>query len=483
MYFTSIQFLLFLILVLGVYHICPGCVRKYILLLSNITFYYFYGIENLMLLVVMIVISYFAGLLLRKKQDKKILILSLIALLSPLIILKYSVFCMESIQELMCFGGLAMKAPAYSLIEPVGLSFFTFKIISFLIEEYKGNVQSHYHLLDYAVYVSFFPTITSGPIDRPADFMEQINKRKPFEYETFIHALLLILYGFFQKLVIADRLAIVVGNVLDNYESYQGFPLLVTFILYSLQIYLDFSGYTCIAVGAAEAMGYHCINNFAAPYFSRNIREFWQRWHISLSSWLRDYIYIPLGGNRKGKQRKYANLLITFLISGIWHGAGWNYVIWGLLHGLFIVVGEATVQMRLRIKEKLRIVGTRFEKVLETLCTFTLVTFAWIFFRTVSGFENVINLLGRAFSKGVISFEWLNTAGITELEVAILLISLVVVSVIDYVRYKNVNIYSWFRERNLIVKYAAVYVIFFFILVFGIYGPNYDSSAFIYFQF
>lgn len=460
---VSLKFILFLIAMLICYYIIPGKGKKIILLIANVMFYGSFGFQNLLILGLMILVSYLGAWTIRKRQDIRLAFAWIFVTLLPLVILKYT--------------------DITSLVEPIGISFFTFKVISYLADTYKGKMTAEYNILDYGIYVSFFPTITSGPIDRADDFLAQMKETKHFEEKRFLEGLLYVLWGYFQKMIIADRLAITVGVVFDNYQNYAGFPLFVTSILYTLQIYFDFAGYTCIACGIAKALGYECQQNFMQPYFSRSIREFWQRWHMSLSGWLRDYVYIPLGGNRKGITRKYVNLMLTFLVSGIWHGAGWNFVAWGLLHGCYQVIGALTEKTRNQLKDKLHIRNTILERGIQTFITFMLVNFAWVLFRANGGLTQAIDIIRNIFAPSGISFYWLWDTGVVKIEFVIMLAAVLVAFGVDVLKYRGAGLIEKYFKYPVVIRFVCLYMLFFAIVLFGVYGPGYDASSFIYFQF
>lgn len=465
MQFVSLKFITFLLVILCIYYVVPK--KKIWVFIANSIFYYSFGYQNLLILVLMILMSFLGSRIIERKKDKKLLLAFLVICLMPLIVLKY----------------FNSGSTMFSLAEPIGISFFTFKVISYLVDTYQDKVKTKHSFLDYFIYVSFFPTITSGPIDRAEAFLEQIKEPKHFEEKRFVEGLLLVLWGYFQKMIIADRLAIIVGAVFDHYENYAGFPLFVTSIMYTLQIYFDFAGYTHIALGIALGFGYECQPNFRQPYFSTSIREFWQRWHMSLSGWLRDYVYIPLGGNRKGNTRKYVNLLITFLVSGIWHGAGWSFVAWGMLHGVFQVAGALTEKTRVRIKEKLHIRNTLIERGIQMLITFLLVNFAWVLFRGNGGIVCSLDIIRKMFVPGEISFYWLWDTGVVKIEFLIMLAALLLAFLIDVLRYRGVDVREKYFKSPVVIRFACLYLLFFAIVLFGVYGPGYDASSFIYFRF
>lgn len=468
MQFVSFIFIVFVIFVLCCYYVCPVNWRKIVLFTANMVFYYTYGIKGIAILSIMIIVSYFAGNILDKKKNRAILFSALIMIIIPLLVLNY---------------GEVFTGRDISFIHPVGLSFFTFKMISYIIENYKGSLNVQYTLLDYAVYISFFPTITSGPIDRPERILKQIQIRHKFDEDSFLQGFLYVLWGYFQKMILADRLAIIVNAVYADSIQYAGVPMILTSIFYTLQIYFDFAGYTYIALGIARMLGYTCQINFRQPYFSTSIKEFWQRWHISLSTWLRDYIYIPLGGNRKGTYRKYVNILITFLVSGFWHGVGLNYVIWGLIHGVYQIVGACTESWRNSIGQ---ILG-KFRRYGQVAVTFLLVNIAWVFFRSTDGFIAAINRLYLMFNftqgNEQLRLTWLVDCGVTKTEMFVMLIAFLIVFVVDVCIYREKDICRWILSCWFPIRIMIFYILIFAVLLFGIYGPGYDAGSFIYFQF
>lgn len=485
MFLISVHFILFVSAVLLLYYCFPVLrIQKIILLIANIIFYMSFGLQSLLLLATLIIISYICSLILRKKPEKPLFFFSILLCIAPLLLFKYYNFMVSSLDLLLkrCqFQVLSL--PMLELLEPLGISFFTFKIISYLSETYKRKLQTDYSLLDYVIYISFFPTITSGPIDVPEDFLQQLNHRKTFHSRTFIEGCIIALCGYFEKMIVADRLAPIISHVFGNYADYSGFPLFITSILYSLQIYLDFSGYSLIVIGIAKTLGIQCVSNFEQPYFSSSIQEFWRRWHISLSNWLKNYIYIPLGGNRNGETRKNINLLLTFLVSGIWHGAGWNFIFWGLLHGGYQVIGGLTSKFRIRIKEKCHLAGTRVDQCIQVLITFLLVNFAWVIFWSSNSLSTGLRIIRAMFPLNHLSFDWIYKTGISHTEIGIIFFACILIWIIDYLRFYHKNLLDFYFNCNIIVRYVFLYFLIYSILIMGYYGKNFDSSAFIYYQF
>ena len=300
--------------------------------------------------------------------------------LAILFVFKYYGFAAELSQWFFSLFGVSLAIPSFDVILPVGISFYTFQAIGYTIDVYRGTVAAEKNFFRYALFVSFFPQLVAGPIERSGNLLRQLSDPKPYRHEDARHGLLIILWGYFLKIVLADRIAIFVNNAYGSYNGYSGSTLLLATVLFAIQIYCDFAGYSTIAVGAAEILGFKLTDNFDAPYLSSSVALFWKRWHISLTSWFRDYLYIPLGGSRKGKARKYLNLFIVFLISGLWHGADLSFLVWGGINGLYRVVGEAVAPLRNRLISFLHIHRDSF--LYRTLCvagTFLLIDFSWIF--------------------------------------------------------------------------------------------------------
>ena len=312
--------------------------RWFLLLVSSCYFYMAFVPIYILILAFTIVIDYFAGIYIEnaKEERKKLfLVFSLIANIGVLAVFKYYNFLNENFSFLMHGFGLSNPIPYLSILLPIGLSFHTFQAMSYTIEVYRGHQKAERHFGIYSLYVMFYPQLVAGPIERPQNLLHQFREKYDFDYDRVVGGLKLILWGFVKKLVIADRLAIYVNAVYNNPEQHNGMTFIVATIFFAIQIYCDFSGYSDIAIGAAKVMGFKLMTNFNRPYFARNISEFWKRWHISLSTWFKDYLYISLGGNRVSIPRWYFNLMLVFIISGLWHGANWTYIIWGAWNGFY----------------------------------------------------------------------------------------------------------------------------------------------------
>jgi alginate O-acetyltransferase complex protein AlgI len=400
MLFNSFEFLLFFPIVTIIYFLLPHKFRWIHLLVSSCVFYMAFIPVYILILVFTIVIDYFAGIWIGRSIGKKrkwFLVLSIIANVGILAVFKYYDFFIENINKILHSVDIHTnnELPYLNIILPIGLSFHTFQAMSYTIEVYRGNQKPEKHFGIYALYVMFFPQLVAGPIERPQHLLPQLREKHQFDIDRVYAGLRLMLWGLFKKVVIADRLAMYVNEVYGNVHGYGSGNLLVAAIFFAIQIYCDFSGYSDIALGSARVMGFTLMTNFNRPYFSKNIREFWQRWHISLSSWFRDYVYKSLGGNRISSFRTYINILIVFLISGLWHGANYTFIIWGAIHGALVIAF-----MLYRKHIKISFLKKQIFNLPSVLFTFFLVSMAFIFFRA-----NSVNDAVYAVSK-IFSFDF-----------------------------------------------------------------------------
>jgi alginate O-acetyltransferase complex protein AlgI len=389
MLFNSLHFLLFFILVTVVYFSSGWAGRWRLLLLASCYFYMAFRPVYILILGFTIVIDYFAGLWIEKAEGrhrKLLLILSLVSNLGILAFFKYYDFVVGNVN--LVWQQVAASAEPLPLLGtlvpgivlPIGLSFHTFQAMSYTIEVYRGHQPAERHFGIYALYVMFYPQLVAGPIERPQNVLPQFHRFQAYNWEEVKSGLLQMAWGMFKKVVIADRLALMVDHAYQAPQQHTGATLLVATFFYTFQIYCDFSGYSDIAIGAARVMGFKLMTNFRSPYFSQSISEFWGRWHISLSTWFRDYLYIPLGGNRVSQGRVYLNLMIVFMVSGLWHGASWNFIIWGFLHGLYLVLAK----LRDDHLPGLTWPAAPWVRIVNVLFTFFLVMVAWVFFRATS---------------------------------------------------------------------------------------------------
>ena len=410
--------------------------------------------------------------------------------LGVLFFFKYFDFFLENVNRVLSIFHIQLLSKPFDVMLPVGISFYTFQALGYIIDVYRGEIKAERNLFRYALFVSFFPQLVAGPIERSKNLLEQIRKipsRKNVSFENVVNGFTMILYGLFLKMVLADRISILVNTVFGQVFMYGTIELVIGAIGFAIQIYCDFGSYSLIAIGTAQVMGFELMENFNTPYFAHSIKDFWRRWHISLSSWLRDYLYIPLGGNRHGKIRKYINIMVTFLMSGLWHGASWNYVIWGGLHGIYQVIGEMTNPLRGKIQNILKINTTCDSyRLWQVGSTFFLTTFAWIFFRADS-LKDALYYISRMVTKWnpwVMFDGGIYELGLNQVEWQIFIIAVVVLLMVDLVRYrrgKRIDIYL--AEQNIVFRYVILLLLCLAIFVWGEYGLDFAENQFIYFQF
>ena len=445
-------------------------------------------VEYIILINLSTLIDYWASNQMEKEESKekrkKWLYLSLISNLGILFGFKYFNFINENIQTIFDSFNIFYNIPAFDVLLPVGISFYTFQTLSYTIDVYNGKTPAQKHLGVFAVYVSFFPQLVAGPIERSNRLLPQFFKKHDFNYNRVRSGLQQMLWGFFKKVVIADRLAIVVDGVYNNLDSYSGFPLVIATIFFTFQIYCDFSGYSDIAIGSARVMGFELMENFKRPYFSKSISDFWKRWHISLSTWFRDYLYIPLGGNRVVKWKWYYNLFITFLVSGFWHGANWTFIAWGALHGIYLILAIVLANPKDKILTALNLKGSKIHKYYQVIFTFILASFAWIFFRAnniTDAFYVVTNLFTDISEYTNLHAMKLKLRGLGVSQNDILISFGLIIFMEMYNLYER----SGDVWEKLINKPKWVRWGFYYLLLFGILflAPYSRVSNFIYFQF
>lgn len=492
MLFNSIHFLIFFPLVVCVYFLIPAKIKYVWLLIASYYFYMCWNPKYIVLIGISTIVTYVSGLLLEKCTMKKRWIVagSFITNLGILAFFKYFNFMYLNVEQILHYCGIRIPPSHFDIILPVGISFYTFQALSYTVDVYRGEIKAEHNILKYALFVSFFPQLVAGPIERSKNLLQDIQdipKKKMLDYNRITSGLIIMLYGMFLKLVIADRISIVVDTVFDQYKKYDSIALFIAAICFSIQIYCDFSSYSTIAIGAARVMGFTLMENFDTPYFATSIKDFWRRWHISLSTWFRDYLYIPLGGNRCSKGRKYFNLLVTFAASGLWHGAGWSYIVWGILHGIYQVIGELLMPVKNWICKTCKVKKETFSyKLMQMLITFFLVTFAWIFFRADS-FRAALGFIYRmltAWSFNTLISKGFLKMGLSFLEWNILIIALAFMFGVSLIKYRRqMTIDTFLAEQNRWFRWSVLYLLLFAILIYGKYGPAYDQQAFIYFQF
>lgn len=497
MLFTSAQFLLFFPSVLILYFVTPSRLRWAVLLAASYSFYACFNLRYVALLLAVTGTTYASGLLIARAglclnpkraamYKKAWLIVCLASNLGILFFFKYFHFTLDALNALLRTLRLGAVPMDLRVLLPVGISFYIFQALGYTIDVYRGTVPPERHIGKYALFVAFFPQLASGPIGRASALLPQIHAPRRFSYVDFRSGLLLMAWGFFQKLVIADRAATLINHVFAQHTQLGGMELALGALLFSVQIYCDFSGYSDIADGCAQAMGFSLIRNFRQPYFAASIADFWRRWHISLSTWFRDYVYIPLGGSRCPTFVRYRNILVTFLVSGLWHGANWTFVAWGLLHGLYQIAGIVLRPLRERCTVAFRL--DRHKKTqafLRVACTFILISFAWIVFRAASVTE-ALSFVRGLFSGWSLSTLWdgsLYQLGLAPRDLWLLWASIAVLWGVDWLRRGGSSLRERITALSLPLRWGLYAALLFTILFFGLYGGDYEGNAFIYFQF
>lgn len=482
MQFNSFIFFFSITIFIFLYFILKNKYRKAALLIGNLLFYLSFGLQGLMVLILILIITYFSGLFISKRPGKKsVLLLCVLSVLIFLIIFKYYNFFIS-------FFGTNDYLPALKLTSPIGLSFYTFSSLSYVFEVYRQRIKAETNILSLAQFITFFPLIVSGPIERPYNLLPQFNQEKNFDYDRVKSGLMLVTLGFFKKIVVADRLADLVDKVFDNPSEFKGIALIVGAVLFSIQIYCDFSGYTDIAIGIARIMGFNVLENFNLPYYSKSIQEFWSRWHITLSNWLRDYVFLPVAysvtrrlnnkpllGFRPEMYSYLIGVTITMFICGLWHGANWTFIAWGIMHGLFLIFAFITKKFRNGIWKKVGLEKSNLKGVFKIAFTFSLVTFAWVFFRANSlndGFYIVTNFF--------VNFDFKSIMKIfsSRLDLYIVISLIILLELVHIIQWKF-GVIDFLNRRPAWQRWGIYYLFIFTILIFG----RFESASFIYAKF
>lgn len=478
MLFNSAGYIVFFTIVCLVYFILPKKLKRVFLLLASYFFYSCWNLKYSLLMLFSTVATYLTAIAMdmvgAKKKKKLYLGLCFFVNLAILFVFKYYSFTVNFINKILGIAALSIDMPVIDVLLPVGISFYTFQALGYIVDVYRGEIKAERNFINYALFVSFFPQLVAGPIERSKNLLTQIDTLGHRRYENLSKGLLYILWGFFLKLVIADRAAIFVNQVFDSYQGYSYIFLCYAALLFAVQIYCDFYSYSIIAKGSAKILGYELMDNFKAPYLSASITEFWRRWHISLSTWFKDYLYIPLGGNRKGAFRKHLNVLIVFLVSGLWHGANYTFVLWGLIHGVFNILEDSFKGITKGIRDNF------IYKNIRRLITFVVAVLSFVIFRS----KNIG--AAKAYLLGILKRQ----AGTMDASIAfpyedtvILLIAIAILVVIDILIYNNVKLADNIERRSLVIRWPIYIFLLIATLIFGIYGPGYSEAQFIYFQF
>ncbi len=489
MVFNSIEFLLFLPIVVILYYVLPQKMKIPLLLLGSYAFYACYNLKLSLFLVAFTLVTYVIGKIIAAsvgKKKKAYLALGIVAQTLTLAVYKYTNFFLETFSD---------KEVKFDLLVPLGISFITFSGISYLIDVYREKIAVENRIHYFALYMAFFPKVVQGPIIKYGDVVSQFDEKHSWSQNNFRAGTIQVLYGLFMKMVIADRMAVAVNMVYGSASDYAGATLLLATLLFSLQIYFDFAGYSLVALGSARLLGFTFADNFRQPYLSTSVSEFWKRWHISLNKWLTDYIYIPLGGSRCTPVRRDVNTLITFGLSGLWHGAAWGYVIWGLLNGVYIVVEKHIRESILPLfkrNEKLSSLAPKDSTLLGQVVTFVLISFSWIFFRAQS-LELSTTIITKIFTEfnffvsmkdmaTCFTMEEPSYLGLTLHSWSILVLFFVISWIVDIIVQKW-NLVEEFPDFRLPIRWTIYLVLIFTIILFGMYGYGYSAGAFIYAQF
>ncbi len=473
MLFNSLEFLIFFPIVTLLFYLLPHKWRWFLLLAASCFFYMWFIPKYILILLITIAIDYSAGILIEKWKDqiprkKTCLVVSIISTCLVLFIFKYLNFCSANFVALAQHFGWSHPNTILNIALPIGLSFHTFQSLSYVIEVYRGNQKAERHFGYYSLYVMFYPQLVTGPIERPQNLLRQLHEKKELQYDNVANGLRLILFGLFLKMVVADNLGTYVDKIYADPHAYSSGDILLGMLFYSFQIYGDFFGYSTIALGCALSMGFTLIDNFNTPYLSGSVQEFWRRWHISLSSWFRDYLYIPLGGNRVSVPRWAINTLIVFTVCGIWHGANWTFMIWGFAYGVLLIIerGLRNIHLFDKIENK---TGQFILKICNIAKTFVMVTLLWSVFRAPS-FGTLRDLFSALLHNGAMSCQ-LQVAPVAWIALALFVVADIVI--------RNSRFDVWCGRQKTAVRWLVYGVLIFTIITLS----SVEQYPFIYFQF
>jgi D-alanyl-lipoteichoic acid acyltransferase DltB (MBOAT superfamily) len=482
MLFNTFQFCVFYLAVVTAFFILPQRWRRVLLLVASYYFYMCWQPKYIVVIIAITLIDYIAGIQIAQattQRGRKVyLMLSLCSNLGLLFAFKYLDFLGQSARTVLDVFNIASDIPLYHIILPVGISFHTFQAISYTIEVYRGRVPAERNLLTYALYVCFFPQMVAGPIERPYNLLPQFREKKRIEFARVRSGLEMTLWGLFKKVVIADLLALFVNRVYAEPSRFPGLAITVATFFFAIQIYCDFSGYSDMAIGVAKIMGYDLMVNFRQPYLAKSIAEFWHRWHISLSTWFRDYVYFPMGGNRVNLARWCFNVMVVFTLSGLWHGANWTFAVWGALHGTYLVLAKLLMPIRERAAKAVGL--TRFQSVWDferRVCTFCLVLIGWVFFRANS-FKDAAYVLTHFYRLGPLGIESLVQVGLSLFQLVMAFGLILLLFVVDYLLAQTPESVKRVWE-NRWVRWPVYMTCAYSIVFFGVF----QRVPFIYFQF
>ncbi len=485
--YSSLAFLILLPFAIGIYFGIPDRFKYIWLLVLSYLFCFSWGTRAVIFLFSVTMFSYGAGLFIdyfsEKSRIKRVaLVLGILGCIGFWVFSKGGILLFRS----------QLETIERFLILPVGISFYSLQAVGYLVDIYKGKEKAEHNFFKVALYLAFFPKFISGPLEKSSFFFGQLKNvyNKKFEYERVKNGILLMMWGYFQKLLIADKLLIPVNEIYDNWQMYSGTMICIGTVLFAVQLYTDFGGYTCIALGIGEIIGIELHNNFRQPYLADSIKDFWRRWHISLSEWLREYIYISLGGNRKGRLCKYRNILLTFIASGFWHGTSWRFIMWGMLHGVYQIIGEVWRPIKLKIFETLNInCNNKIFKLWKRLCVFVLVDIAWLFFRAdglkTDGLKTAVQMLYKC----IVDIQFTNIfkkiffLGLKTEEVYIVLAAMIILIFIDILHERNIRIRKWLSNQNVVIRWGCYLSVCLVIITSMVGQMGGEGTQFVYAQF
>jgi alginate O-acetyltransferase complex protein AlgI len=499
MLFNSLEFLIFFPIVVLIYFIIPVKIKNLWLLAASYYFYMCWNPEYALLILFSTAVTYGCGILLdkikssgndekQKEKKKKICVAASFAVnLAILFVFKYAGWALQLLSSLAAFLHIGINVPSFDILLPVGISFYTFQALGYTVDVYREDIAAEKNFIQYALFVSFFPQLVAGPIERSGNLLSQLETPHKFSFDNLREGLLLMIWGYFQKVYVADRISVFVDSVYgSDYGCVSGTVYAITAVLFTFQIYCDFSGYSCIAKGAAKVLDIELMENFNAPLLAQTVSEYWRRWHISLSTWFRDYLYIPLGGNRKGRFRKYLNIMITFTVSGLWHGASMHYVVWGILHCIYQVVGDLMTPVKSFFVKFFGVNTASFShKLLRIVFTFSCIVFSYIFFRAESLGQSVY-IIKNIFLN---SAPWelfdgtLCSFGLTGFELFLMFIGILILTAADICKYNGISIEALILKQDWWFRILIIIASICFIFYFGAWGSSLNGAEFIYFQF
>lgn len=491
MAFNTFDYMFFLSAVAIIYYILPQKVKKVWLLAVSLAFYALWDVRYLAVIGTNIVVTYMAGRLIEKNADRKKLCKTVVALVAiicigSLAVFKYSSFLVGNINKVFGILGVGAQIPVLEIMLSIGISFFTFQSLGYVIDIYRGKYAAEKNIIIYALFLSFFPQICCGPIGRGDKLLPQYHADVTYDVDRIREGLLTIAYGLFLKMVIADNINALISPMFASWQDYNGMELLLATLLIGIQIYCDFYGYSLMALGSGRVLQIELMRNFNQPYLATSFKEFWRDWHVSLTSWFTEYLYIPLGGNRKGRIRKYVNQLIVFICSGLWHGAGWHYIAWGGLNGVYLGVEDMFGEKLGRLMEKLGANRSRKSwKLVKWVFTVAFISVGMLLFQasSLSDAFRIMNVIVRDFRPGWFFAERCYSTFASTQQFAIIIFSMIVMGVVDWLNKKGKNVIQLIFRQQVIIRWCVYLLLLYIIVCWGAYGEGFEQTQFIYFEF